>query len=208
MRHGKKFNHLSRPTAHRKALLTNLAKSLLLHKRIHTTVEKAKALRKFVEPILTKAKVDTTHARRVVFSHFQDKLPVKELFNNIVPKIIDRPGGYTRIIRLGNRLGDNAEMCMIELVDYNDLLQKSAKPQKIKTRRSRGRSKVETSADVGSQLSTNGKSAVQHRTDADTTASKVDATTDTAADLATSPTTTQKQEEASSTVPGTAEPTA
>ena len=142
MRHGKKFNHLSRPAAHRKALLANLAKSLILHKCINTTVAKAKALRKFVEPILTKAKQDDTHSRRVVFAHFQDKAPVKELFNEIAPKIADRPGGYTRIIRLGNRLGDNAEMCMIELVDYNDLLQKEAKPQKTKTRRSRSKAKA------------------------------------------------------------------
>lgn len=139
MRHGKRFNHLSRLAPHRKALLSNLAKSLILNKRINTTVAKAKALRKFVEPILTKAKQDDTHSRRVVFAHFQDKVPVKELFNEIAPKIADRPGGYTRIIRLGNRLGDNAEMCMIELVDYNELLQKEAKPEKSKTRRSRSK---------------------------------------------------------------------
>jgi len=114
---------LSRPAAHRKALLANLAKSLIRHRRINTTVAKAKALRKFIEPILTKAKTDTTHTRRVIFSYFQDKVPVKELFSEIAPKIMDRPGGYTRIIRLGNRLGDNAEMCMIELVDYNELFQ-------------------------------------------------------------------------------------
>jgi len=137
MRHGKKFNHLSRPTAHRKALLANLAKALILHKRINTTLAKAKALRKFVEPILTKVKNDTTHARRVVFSYFQDKVPVKELFNGVAPKIANRPGGYTRIIRLGNRLGDNAEMCMIELVDYNEFLQIGNKLEKAKTRRSK-----------------------------------------------------------------------
>ena len=137
MRHGKKFNHLSRPAAHRKALLTNLAKELILHKRINTTLAKAKALRRFVEPILTRAKRDTTHDRRIVFSCFQDKVPVKELFTNIASKIADRPGGYTRIIRLGYRLGDNAEMCMIELVDYNELLQKATKSEKAKTRRSK-----------------------------------------------------------------------
>ena len=142
MRHGKKFNHLSRPAAHRKALLANLAKSLILHKRINTTVAKAKALRKFVEPILTKAKQDTTHARRRVFAYFQHKAPVKELFNEIAPKIAARPGGYTRIIRLGNRLGDDAELCMIELVDYNELLQKEPKPTKAKTRRSRRKAKA------------------------------------------------------------------
>ena len=148
MRHGKKFNHLSRSAAHRKALLMNLAKALILHKRIKTTVAKAKALRKFIAPLLTKAKKDTTHARRVVFSHFQDKEPVKELFNNIAGKIADRPGGYTRIIRLGNRLGDNAEMCLIELVDYNELLQKAAKSTKQKTRRSRRGGKAKTALDT------------------------------------------------------------
>lgn len=119
----------------------NLAKSLILHKRINTTVAKAKALRKEVEPILTKAKKDTMHARREVFSFFQDKEPVKELFGNIAEKIAHRPGGYTRIIKLGNRLGDNAEMCMMELVDYNELLQKETKSISGKsTRRSRRKS--------------------------------------------------------------------
>ncbi|MEL7065378.1 MAG: 50S ribosomal protein L17, partial [Bacteroidota bacterium] len=148
-RHGKKLNHLSRPAAHRKALLSNLAKSLILQKRIHTTVAKAKALKKFVEPILTKAKLDTTHSRRVVFAYFQDKVPVKELFNEVAAKIADRPGGYTRIIKLGTRLGDNAEMCMIELVDYNELLQKANKPDKTKTRRGR-RSKTKAQEVVAS----------------------------------------------------------
>lgn len=142
MRHGKKFNHLSRPSAHRKALLANLAKALILHKRINTTLAKAKALRKFIEPILTKVKNDTTHSRRVVFSYFQDKVPVKELFHDVASKIADRPGGYTRIIRLGNRLGDNAEMCMIELVDYNELFQKRTNPESTKTRRSRSKVKA------------------------------------------------------------------
>lgn len=148
MRHGKKFNHLSRPTAHRKALLMNQAKSLILHKRIITTVAKAKALRKFVEPIITRAKQDSTHARRIVFSYFQDKEPVKLLFNEVAPKIGDRPGGYTRIIRMGNRFGDNAEMCLIELVDYNDYLEKGsvANQVKSKTRRGRGKSKSDVSA--------------------------------------------------------------
>lgn len=129
-------------------MLTNLAKALIAHKRIKTTVAKAKALRKFVEPILTKAKKDTTHSRRVVFSYFQDKEPVKELFDNIAGKIADRPGGYTRIIRLGNRLGDNAEMCMMELVDYNNLLQKEPRraKTKAKTRRGRGKAKAIDSA--------------------------------------------------------------
>ena len=144
MRHGKKFNHLSRSASHRKALLANQAKSLILHKRIMTTVAKAKTLRKFVEPIITKSKQDTTHARRVVFSYFQDKEPVKVLFNEVANQIADRPGGYTRIIRIGNRLGDNAEMCMGELVDYNELLQKEAKPKKARTRRGRGKVRSDT----------------------------------------------------------------
>ena len=142
MRHGKKFNHLRRPAAHRKALLTNLAKSLVIHKRIQTTVAKAKALRKFIEPILTKTKRDTTHNRRVVFAYFQDKVPVKELFRDVAPKIADRPGGYTRIVRLGSRLGDNAEMCMIELVDYNEYLQKDKKSERVRTRRSKAKVKT------------------------------------------------------------------
>ena len=144
MRHGKKFNHLSRPASHRKALLANQAKSLILHKRIMTTVAKAKALRKFIEPIITKSKQDSTHARRVVFSYFQDKEPVKVLFNEVANKIADRPGGYTRIIRIGSRLGDNAEMCMMELVDYNELLQKEGKPKKARTRRGRGKGRSDT----------------------------------------------------------------
>jgi len=151
MRHGKKFNHLSRPASHRKALLSNQAKSLILHKRIITTVAKAKALRKFVEPIITKAKQDSTHARRTVFSYFQDKEPVKLLFNEIAPKIGDRPGGYTRIIRLGNRLGDNAEMCMMELVDYNTYLQKAAEPKQTKTKTRRGKGKSDATTTVSSE---------------------------------------------------------
>lgn len=144
MRHGKKFNHLSRPASHRKALLANQAKSLILHKRIMTTVAKAKALRKFIEPIITKSKQDSTHARRVVFSYFQDKEPAKVLFNEVANKIADRPGGYTRIIRIGNRLGDNAEMCMMELVDYNELLQREAKPKKARTRRGSEKAEFDT----------------------------------------------------------------
>ena len=129
MRHGKKFRLLSRNASHRKALWVNQAKSLILHKRIMTTVAKAKALRKFVEPLITKAKTDTTHARRVVFSYLQDKEPVKVLFNNIAHKIGARPGGYTRIIKIGPRPGDNADLCMIELVDYNTLYQPKTKPR-------------------------------------------------------------------------------
>jgi large subunit ribosomal protein L17 len=122
MRHGKTVNHLSRTASHRRALLSNMAASLILHKRIKTTVAKAKALKKYVEPLLTKAKNDTTHSRRIVFSYLQNKEVLKELFGGVAEKIGTRPGGYTRIIRLGFRPGDNAEVAMIELVDYNDLL--------------------------------------------------------------------------------------
>jgi len=137
MRHGKKFNHLGRTAPHRKAMLSNMASSLIMNKRITTTVARAKALRKYVEPILTKAKEDTTHSRRVVFSYLNDKNIVQALFDDVAEKIASRPGGYTRIIKTGNRLGDNADMCIIELVDYNELLLKEAKPEKAKTRRSR-----------------------------------------------------------------------
>lgn len=119
MRHGKKINHLGRNYSHRQALLSNMAASLILHKRINTTVAKAKALRKYVEPIITRSKDDSTHSRRMVFSYLQNKVAVAELFREVAPKIGDRPGGYTRIIKLENRPGDNAEMCMMELVDFN-----------------------------------------------------------------------------------------
>jgi large subunit ribosomal protein L17 len=131
MRHGKKFNHLGRTSSHRKALLSNLASSLILHKRITTTVAKAKALRKYVEPLVTKSKTDTTHSRRVAFSYLQNKYSVTELFRDVSAKVGERPGGYTRIIKLGQRAGDAAEMAMIELVDFNDNLQKS-KPTETK----------------------------------------------------------------------------
>lgn len=136
MRHGKTFNHLGRTASHRKAMLSNMASSLILHKRISTTLAKAKELRKFTEPLLTKSKNDTTHSRRTVFSYLKDKDAVKELFDNVAQKIADRPGGYTRIIKLGNRLGDAAEICLIELVDYNETLLKDSTDVK-KTRRSR-----------------------------------------------------------------------
>lgn len=137
MRHGKKFNHLGRTASHRKALLSNMATSLITEKRISTTVAKAKALRKYVEPLITKAKSDNTHSRRVVFSYLQDKESVTALFNEVATKVGDRPGGYTRIIKTGARLGDAAETCIIELVDFNDLMLKEAKPEEKKTRRSR-----------------------------------------------------------------------
>ncbi len=138
MRHNKKFNHLSRKSAHRKAMLANMASSLITHKRISTTVAKAKALRMYVEPLITKAKEDSTHSRRVVFSYLQDKHAVSELFREVATKIADRPGGYTRILKTGNRLGDNADMCIIELVDYNEaMLASTEEAQKPKKRRSR-----------------------------------------------------------------------
>lgn len=148
MRHGKKINHLGRTAPHRKAMLSNMASSLILNKRITTTVAKAKALRKYVEPLLTKAKDDTTHSRRVVFSYLNDKQSVKTLFDEVAEKITDRPGGYTRILKTGSRLGDNAEMCIIELVDYNELLLGEEKGAKTKTRRSRrgGSKKTEAAA--------------------------------------------------------------
>jgi large subunit ribosomal protein L17 len=141
MRHGKKVNHLSRTSSHRKAMLANMACSLIEHKRINTTIAKAKALKKFVEPLITKSKSDTTHSRRMVFKSLRSKQGAAELFRDVAPKIADRPGGYTRIIKLGSRLGDNAEMAMIELVDFNELLLEGAAPKK-KSRR-RGKKKAE-----------------------------------------------------------------
>jgi large subunit ribosomal protein L17 len=137
MRHGKKNNHLGRTAAHRKAMLSNMACSLILHKRINTTVAKAKELRKYVEPLITKSKTDTTHSRRVVFSYLKQKEVVKMLFGEVSVKVGDRPGGYTRIIKTGFRKGDAAEMCMIELVDYNEVYNATATTKKKSTRRSR-----------------------------------------------------------------------
>ena len=146
MRHNKKFNHLGRTASHRNAMLSNMACSLIKHKRITTTVAKAKALKKFVEPLITKSKEDTTNSRRVVFSNLQDKFAVTELFKEISVKVADRPGGYTRIIKTGNRLGDNAEMCFIELVDYNENMAKSAAKKTTRTRRSKKNATVEAPA--------------------------------------------------------------
>lgn len=137
MRHGKKFNHLGRTASHRKAMLSNMATSLILHKRISTTLAKAKELKKFVEPLVTRAKEDSTHNRRIAFSYLKSKDAIKALFGEVIEKVGTRPGGYTRIIKTGFRLGDNAEMCIIELVDYNELMLKDAKPAKKTTRRSR-----------------------------------------------------------------------
>ncbi len=149
MRHNKKFNHLGRKTAHRKAMLSNMASSLIQHKRIATTLAKAKALQVYVEPLLTKSKEDTTHSRRTVFSHLQNKEMVTELFQNVAVKIANRPGGYTRILRTGFRLGDNAEMCIIELVDYNEnMLKEKAIKKAARTRRAGAAKKVEDAAPV------------------------------------------------------------
>lgn len=159
MRHGKKHNHLGRTDAHRKAMLANMASSLISHKRITTTLAKAKALRVYVEPLLTKAKNDSTHSRRVVFSYLQDKDSVTTLFREVADKIANRPGGYTRIVKLGARQGDSAEMAMIELVDYNEVYtggKSSAKAEKKTTRRGRVKKVVDTTAqDVTDMAETN-----------------------------------------------------
>ena len=145
MRHRKSFNHLGRTGAHRKAMLSNMACSLIMHKRIETTTAKAKALKRYIEPLITRSKDDSTHSRRVAFSYLQDKEAVTELFREVSSKVADRPGGYTRIIRLGNRLGDNADMCMMELVDFNEhLLAEKAAAKKSTSRRRRGGSKKKT----------------------------------------------------------------
>jgi len=141
MRHGKKVNHLGRTDSHRKAMMANMATSLILHKRITTTLAKAKALRGYVEPLLTKSKNDTTHSRRIVFSYLQDKDSVNVLFREVAEKIANRPGGYTRIIKLENRLGDNAEMALIELVDYNTVYTKDGAAAAKKSTRRRGSGK-------------------------------------------------------------------
>ena len=144
MRHGKKIVHLGRTASHRKAMMANMASSLIEHKRINTTVAKAKALQKFVEPLITKAKSDTTHNRRVVFSALRNKYAVSELFRDIAEKVADRPGGYTRIIKVGSRLGDNASMALIELVDFNETYVND-KPTKKRSRRRGGKKKLEES---------------------------------------------------------------
>ena len=161
MRHGKKFNHLGRKSAHRKAMLANMASSLIMHKRINTTLAKAKALRKFVEPLITKSKDDSTQSRRVVFSYLRDKNAVSELYREVALKIADRPGGYTRILKTGNRLGDNAEMCFIELVDYNE--NRISEPKKVakKTRRRKSAVKKEKVVATESSITEDVKSEVK-----------------------------------------------
>ena len=153
MRHNKNFNHLGRQAGHRKAMLSNMASSLILHKRIETTVAKAKAVRMFIEPLVTKSKEDTTHSRRVVFSYLKQKEAVTELFRTIAPKIADRPGGYTRILKTGFRLGDAADMCIIEFVDFNEaytlgIAPAAAAEAKPKTRRSRAKKTTDAVEDA------------------------------------------------------------
>ena len=151
MRHGKKFNHLSRQRGHRKSMLANMACSLIEHKRINTTVAKAKALKQFVEPLITKSKDDTTHNRRIVFAYLRSKYAVTDLFRDVAAKVGDRPGGYTRIIKMGNRLGDNADMAMIELVDFNELYNGGKKEEKKAKSRRGGKGKA-TAADSNAAI--------------------------------------------------------
>lgn len=151
MRHNKKIKHLGRTASHREAMLSNMAVSLIMHKRIYTTVPKAKALRQVVEPIITRSKEDTTHSRRIVFKTLQSKEAITELFQNVSQKVGDRPGGYTRIIKTGSRLGDNAAMCFIELVDYNENMLKETAAKKTRTRRSRRRRSTTDSTTVATK---------------------------------------------------------
>lgn len=154
MRHNKKFNHLGRTASHRHAMLANMAISLIMHKRITTTVAKAKALKKFVEPLITRSKDDSTNSRRVVFRYLQNKEALKELFGEVSAKVGDRPGGYTRIIKLGTRQGDAAPICFIELVDFDENMAKTAAPKKKATRRSRKATKSEADAPVAEETAT------------------------------------------------------
>lgn len=155
MRHSRVINHLGRTSAHRKSMLSNMASSLILHKRITTTTAKAKALKTFVEPLITKSKEDSTHSRRTVFSYLKDKEAVAELFREVSPKIADRPGGYTRILKTGHRIGDNADMCIIELVDYNEAMLGGGEAAKAKTRKRRSsKKKDETAAETKAAKST------------------------------------------------------
>lgn len=152
MRHSRVINHLGRTSSHRKAMMANMATSLIIHKRIATTTVKAKALRTYVEPLITKSKEDSTHSRRVVFSYLQDKKAVAELFREISPKISERPGGYTRILKTGNRIGDNADMCVIELVDYNEGMLGGGEATKTKTARRRRTSKKKDESAVTAKV--------------------------------------------------------
>ena len=185
MRHGKKINHLGRTSAHRKAMLSNMASSLIIHKRVITTVAKAKALRKYVEPLLTKSKSDTTHSRRTIFSYLQDKESVKELFDAVAAKIANRPGGYTRILKTGNRLGDNADMCIIELVDYNENMLGATAASADAKPRTRRRGGAKKKDDAAGNAAANNAPAAASATAAPATTNvdpAQDATTDTVAD--------------------------
>lgn len=186
MRHKKSFNHLGRKAAHRNAMLSNMASSLIIHKKINTTVAKAKALKSYIEPLITKSKIDSTHSRRVVFSYLQSKESVAELFRDVAVKVANRPGGYTRILKTGNRLGDNAQMCIIELVDYNENYTQAKSETKKTTRRRRSggaKKKAETTENTQQTVSSNQnqadeKTEVQKQTPANEKAkSKVDAET-------------------------------
>jgi len=172
MRHGKKVNHLGRTASHRKAMLANMASSLILHKRITTTLAKAKALRTYVEPIITKSKNDTTHSRRTVFAYLQDKDVVTILFREIAEKVANRPGGYTRIIKLNNRLGDNAEMALIELVDYNEIYGNNVEVKEEKKTTRRGRSKATAPKAVKAEAAEEAAPAVEEAPAAETTEDK------------------------------------
>jgi len=165
MRHRKSFNHLGRTNTSRKAMFSNMASSLILHKRITTTLAKAKALRSYVEPLITKSKEDSTHSRRVVFSYLQDKFAVTELFREVSSKVADRPGGYTRVIKLGTRSGDNAEMAMIELVDYNELLLSDKDAKKTKSTRRRRGSKKSATDQVSAPTAKSKEEKVEARTE-------------------------------------------
>ena len=173
MRHGKKVNHLGRTASHRNAMLSNMAISLIENKRISTTVAKAKALKKFVEPLVTKAKTDSTHSRRVVFSYLQSKDAVSVLFGEVAEKIGTRPGGYTRIIKTGTRLGDAAETCLIELVDFNEIYVQEAKTGAKKTRR-RGASKAATTEALEASVDTTDEAESSENTDSTSTEDKED----------------------------------
>ena len=175
MRHGKKINHLGRQSAHRHALLSNMASSLILHKRITTTVAKAKALRKYVEPLITKAKDNTTHSRRTVMAYLQNKESVTALFGEVAGRTADRPGGYTRIIKFGDaRLGDAAEMCLMELVDFNDIYKKDGAEKKAKTRRGRKSKKEEGAEEVSEEVTVSEETEKKPKKAAKKTAKKKD----------------------------------
>ena len=197
MRHNKKFNHLGRTSAHRKAMLSNMANSLIFHKRITTTTAKAKALRMYVEPLITKAKNDSTHSRRTVFGYLKSKTAVAELFRDVAEKIGERPGGYTRILKTGNRFGDNAEMCIIELVDFNENML-ADKEAKTKSRRSRRGSSKKSTTPVAKPIAEAPKATeVKAEPQAEVTTDVVD--------VATEETTVEETEETKDTEAGSEE---